>query len=65
MFAFEISSRKIEWQKCLCSAAKKETEISDVLLKFGFREDFSVLRMFLGQSMARNCIYLAESLERG
>ena len=44
---------------------KKETEISDVLFKFGFKEEFSVLRMFLGQSMARNCIYLAESLERG
>jgi GNAT superfamily N-acetyltransferase len=41
----------------------------DILLEafsgFGFKEAFSVSRMFLGKAPAKNCIYLAESLERG
>ncbi len=45
--------------------SKKESALADMLLSFGFREDFSVSRMFLGEVAARNCIYMAESLERG
>jgi GNAT superfamily N-acetyltransferase len=44
---------------------KKETVLFDVLLHAGFKEDFSVARMFFGEVTAKNCIYLAESLERG
>lgn len=44
---------------------KKETAISNMLFSVGFTEDFSVPRMFLGGTVARNCIYMAESLERG
>jgi len=44
---------------------KKEVALSRALLGFGFGEDFSVTRMFLGKPQAKNCIYLAESLERG
>jgi predicted N-acetyltransferase YhbS len=44
---------------------KKETELANMLSKVGFSEEFSVLRMFLGPFTAKNCIYLAESLERG
>ena len=44
---------------------KKEFEILDVLIKSGFRENFRVARMFSGPFMAKNCIYAAESLERG
>jgi GNAT superfamily N-acetyltransferase len=44
---------------------KKEIELSEMLFSAGFREDFSVSRMFLGQAVAKNCIYMAESLERG
>jgi GNAT superfamily N-acetyltransferase len=44
---------------------KKESELADMLSKIGFSEEFSVLRMFLGPFTAKNCIYLAESLERG
>ena len=44
---------------------KKETKLIATLLKAGFKEDFSVVRMYFGPSAARNCIYLAESLERG
>jgi ribosomal protein S18 acetylase RimI-like enzyme len=44
---------------------KKETALLNILLKAGFREDFRVVRMFLGPAVAKNCIYIAESLERG
>jgi GNAT superfamily N-acetyltransferase len=44
---------------------KKETALVDILLSVGFKEDFSVSRMFLGSSVSKNCICMAESLERG
>jgi GNAT superfamily N-acetyltransferase len=43
----------------------EETALLEALLKAGFQEDFRVTRMFLGPAVAKNCIYLAESLERG
>jgi hypothetical protein len=56
--------------KFSCKAAfatlqKKENALIDTLTTAGFKEDFSVVRMYFGPSAARNCIYLAESLERG
>jgi GNAT superfamily N-acetyltransferase len=44
---------------------KKEISLATILSNAGFKEDFSVVRMFFGLNVARNCIYLAESLERG
>lgn len=44
---------------------KKEIALIDMLLAVGFKEDFSVNRMFFGPKVSTNCIYLAESLERG
>jgi GNAT superfamily N-acetyltransferase len=44
---------------------KKEAALLNMLSKAGFREDFGVVRMFLGSAVAKNCIYIAESLERG
>lgn len=44
---------------------KKESALADMLSSFGFKEGFCVSRMFLGQAVAKNCIYMAESLERG
>jgi GNAT superfamily N-acetyltransferase len=44
---------------------KKEISLATILSNAGFKEDFSVVRMFFGPNVARNCIYLAESLERG
>jgi hypothetical protein len=44
---------------------KKETALADMLFNIGFKEDFSVSRMFLGRPVAKNCICMAESLERG
>ena len=44
---------------------KKETELLNTLYKAGLKEDFQVVRMFMGPAVAKNCIYTAESLERG
>ena len=44
---------------------KKETLLLAMLREMGFEEDFRVVRMFLGPAIAKNCIYAAESLERG
>jgi hypothetical protein len=34
-------------------------------LDAGFKESFNVVRMFFGQLVFKDCIYIAESLERG
>ncbi|MEJ5327296.1 MAG: GNAT family N-acetyltransferase [Candidatus Bathyarchaeia archaeon] len=44
---------------------KKEAALLNLLSNVGFREDFRVVRMFLGPVADRRCIYIAESLERG
>jgi ribosomal protein S18 acetylase RimI-like enzyme len=44
---------------------KKEPALLNVLHEAGLREDFRVVRVFLGPAIAKNCIYMAESLERG
>ncbi|HLE75409.1 MAG TPA: GNAT family N-acetyltransferase [Candidatus Bathyarchaeia archaeon] len=43
----------------------EETALLGTLFKAGFRENFRVTRMFLGPAVAKNCTYIAESLERG
>lgn len=44
---------------------KKETLLVNILFSLGFKQDFDVVQMFFGPKVAKNCIYLAESLERG
>ena len=44
---------------------KNEFTILKLLIKSGFREMFRVARMFYGSPLIKDCIYLAESLERG
>jgi len=44
---------------------KKETGLTNMLFSVGFKEDFCVSRMFIGEAVSKNCIYVAESLERG
>jgi GNAT superfamily N-acetyltransferase len=44
---------------------KKESLILDMLMQSGFSENFRVARMFFGHPVVENCIYVAESLERG
>lgn len=48
----------------MCVPAK-ETPLLDRLSKAGLRREFQVTRMFLGPAIAANCLYIAESLERG
>jgi ribosomal protein S18 acetylase RimI-like enzyme len=48
----------------MCVPAK-ETALLDWLSEAGFHRDFQVARMFLGPAVASNCLYVAESLERG
>ncbi|HUK84707.1 MAG TPA: GNAT family N-acetyltransferase [Candidatus Acidoferrum sp.] len=56
---------KLRGKNVYLALPKKEFAFMDILFNVGFKEDFSVVRMFLGANTARNCIYLAESLERG
>jgi hypothetical protein len=44
---------------------KKEAFLLNILYKAGLKEDFRVVRMFSGPAVVKNCIYAAESLERG
>jgi len=44
---------------------EKQTALLDVLKRHGFREKFRVARMFHGPPLTSDCIYMAESLERG
>jgi ribosomal protein S18 acetylase RimI-like enzyme len=44
---------------------KKEKTILNMLIGAGFSENFQVARMFFGPAVTEQCIYLAESLERG
>lgn len=42
-----------------------EKTLLDTAVKAGFQEQFRVVRMFLGSRAAEECVYMAESLERG
>ncbi|MGB9741389.1 MAG: GNAT family N-acetyltransferase [Candidatus Bathyarchaeales archaeon] len=44
---------------------KREEALINMLLNAGFKESFDVVRMFFGQLVFKDCIYIAESLERG
>ena len=44
---------------------KTEEELLTVLFKCGFEESHRAVKMFLGQSLPKMCICVAESLERG
>lgn len=44
---------------------KKQSALCDFLVSVGFKEAFTLSRMFLGTPKVQKCIYAAESLERG
>jgi GNAT superfamily N-acetyltransferase len=46
-------------------APKAETTLLQVALDAGFAVEFDVVRMFLGSPCTQDCVYIAESLERG
>lgn len=54
--------RGLEVHMCV---PKREGAILDMLREHEFTENFRVARMFLGIPNAKDCIYIAESLERG
>jgi len=56
---------ELEGCKVYLYLPKKETSILNLLIRHGFREDFRLARMFRGTPVVNDCIYLAESLERG
>jgi GNAT superfamily N-acetyltransferase len=56
---------KLSGKRVFAAIPRKETALTSTLFASGFKEAFSVVRMYLGTNTARNCIYLAESLERG
>jgi GNAT superfamily N-acetyltransferase len=56
---------KLAEKSVYAAIPKRDAVLLDAFSGFGFREDFFVSRMFLGEANAKNCIYMAESLERG
>lgn len=44
---------------------KKQAALCEFLVSVGFKEAFTLSRMFLGTPKVQKCIYAAESLERG
>jgi GNAT superfamily N-acetyltransferase len=56
---------KLDGKSAYVVVSKKDTLILDAFSFFGFTEQFIVSRMFHGKHLGKNCIYIAESLERG
>jgi GNAT superfamily N-acetyltransferase len=57
--------RKLKGREVSMCVAEKENSIVNMLKESEFSESFHVARMFLGRPVGGNCIYVAESLERG
>ena len=60
-----VNLNELEGFKVSTCVPKKESAIISMLSKNGFMEKFRVARMFLGSPIVKDCIYVAESLERG
>jgi hypothetical protein len=61
----KASLKKLEKFNAYICIPKKEVAIIDMLTKCGFGEQFRVARMFSKPRTVKECIYIAESLERG
>jgi len=61
----EANLNKLEGFEVFVCVPKRETTILNMLMRSGFRENFRLARMFLKPQIAKDCIYIAESLERG
>lgn len=59
-----VLNELVGFEVYMCIQAK-EAAILSILMKSGFVEIFRVARMFLGPHVVNDCIYFAESLERG
>ena len=56
---------KLTGKSVYIAIPKDESVLSNLLFESGFVEDFAVSSMFFGEVVTKNCIYVAESLERG
>jgi hypothetical protein len=56
---------KLEGSHVTLCTPEKESAIRDFLTKSGISEHFNVARMFFKPTSIKDCIYIAESLERG
>jgi GNAT superfamily N-acetyltransferase len=56
---------KLEGLEVSMCIPQKEKAILNMLIQWGFTENFRVARMFFGMPSVRECIFAAESLERG
>jgi predicted GNAT family acetyltransferase len=57
--------RRLEGLEAYMYLPTSESALWGIASKTGFKEEFRLKRMFFGPALAKNCIYLAESLERG
>jgi hypothetical protein len=56
---------KLQGSRAYMSLPVAETALLDFASKAGFKEKFRLARMFLGSFVPQDCVYIAESLERG
>lgn len=63
-FLKEILQKLEGFEVSIC-LPKREEELVGMLLNGEFKGAFDVVRMFYGQPTLKDCIYIAESLERG
>jgi len=56
---------RLEGREVSMCVPNKESAILSTLRKSGFTESFRVVRMFFGSPIVEDCIFMAESLERG
>ncbi len=57
--------RKLVGKSVYAVIPREKKELLDTFFAAEFKEEFFVSRMFLGRVASKNCVYLAESLERG
>ena len=60
-----ITLRKLVDFEVFIYVPKNSKELNKWLFKSGLQKDFSVVRMFLGPTIDKGCLYFPESLERG
>jgi GNAT superfamily N-acetyltransferase len=61
----KVALNRVSGLKVITCIPEKESTIRSMLMRRGFSEAFRVARMFHGVPRLNNCIYMAESLERG
>jgi len=65
MDLLKITLKKLNHSKVSLCVPEKESKILNLLKRNGFREDFSLVRLYHGPPIINDYIYVTESLERG